>query len=92
MFTDINEIDADEITGDLCIVGAGAAGISLAKQFLNSPQKVILLEAGGMKYEVDSQALYTGKNEGLTYFPLAVARLRYFGGSTGHWGGGMVTT
>lgn len=90
MFFDITEIDSNEISGDICIVGAGAAGISLAKQFLNSSLKIILLEAGGMNYEQDSQDLYQGENEGLTNFPLNVSRLRYFGGTTGHWGGACV--
>ena len=87
MFSDISDIETGAINGDICLVGAGAAGISLAKQFLNSPHKVILLEAGGLEYEESTQALYRGESEGLMYFPLASARLRYFGGSTGHWGG-----
>jgi 2-polyprenyl-6-methoxyphenol hydroxylase-like FAD-dependent oxidoreductase len=39
------------IEGDVCIVGAGAAGITLALQFLNTPFKIILLEGGGFEYE-----------------------------------------
>ena len=31
------------IEGDICIVGAGAAGISMALEWLNTPYKVILL-------------------------------------------------
>jgi choline dehydrogenase-like flavoprotein len=75
------------IEGDICIVGAGAAGITLALQFLNSPLKIILLEGGGFDYETAMQDLYRGKNAGLPYYSLESARLHYFGGTTGHWAG-----
>jgi choline dehydrogenase-like flavoprotein len=75
------------IEGDICIVGAGAAGITLALQFLNSSVKIILLEGGGFDYEPAMQDLYRGKNAGLPYYSLESSRLHYFGGTTGHWAG-----
>ena len=75
------------IEGDICIVGAGAAGITLALQFLNTRVKVILLEGGGFEYEPAMQDLYRGKNAGLPYYSLESSRLHYFGGTTGHWAG-----
>lgn len=75
------------IEGDICIVGAGAAGITLALQFLNTPLKLILLEGGGFEYEPEMQDLYRGKNVGLPYYSLESSRLHYFGGTTGHWAG-----
>ncbi len=35
------------IEGDVCIVGAGAAGISMALEWINAPYRIILLEGGG---------------------------------------------
>ncbi len=32
------------IEGDICIIGAGAAGLSIALELMNTPYKVILLE------------------------------------------------
>jgi choline dehydrogenase-like flavoprotein len=75
------------IEGDICIVGAGAAGITLALQFLNTPLRIILLEGGGFEYEPAMQDMYHGKNVGLPYYSLESARLHYFGGTTGHWAG-----
>ena len=75
------------IEGDICVVGAGAAGITFALQFLNSPVKIILLEGGGFDYESKMQDLYKGKSVGLPYYTLESARLHYFGGTTGHWAG-----
>jgi choline dehydrogenase-like flavoprotein len=75
------------IEGDLCIIGAGAAGISMALEWMNTPYKVILLEGGGFDYDERVQDLYAGKTTGQHYFPLKSARLHYFGGTTGHWAG-----
>ncbi|MCK7461078.1 MAG: FAD-binding oxidoreductase [Sphingobacterium sp.] len=33
-----------QVEGDICIVGAGAAGVSIALQWINTPYKVMLLE------------------------------------------------
>jgi choline dehydrogenase-like flavoprotein len=75
------------IEGDICIIGAGAAGISMALEWMNTPYKVILLEGGGFNYEAAMQDLYKGKETGQRYYPLESARLHYFGGTTGHWAG-----
>lgn len=75
------------IEGDVCIIGAGVAGITLALQFLNTPYKIVLLEGGGFNVEAAMQELYRGRNIGQRYYPLHAARLHYFGGTSGHWGG-----
>jgi len=75
------------ITGDICIIGAGAAGISIALEWMDSPYRVILLEGGGFDVESRMQDLYKGKNIGQRYYPLRSSRLHYFGGTTGHWAG-----
>jgi choline dehydrogenase-like flavoprotein len=72
---------------DICIIGAGAAGITLALQFMGRPFRVCLLESGGLHRDEDTQELSRGENLGLPYFPLHIPRLRYFGGTTNHWGG-----
>jgi choline dehydrogenase-like flavoprotein len=88
MHTDARELeDGTLIEGDLCIVGAGAAGISLALEWINTSKRVILLEGGGFQYEDAMQDLYAGKSTGQRYFPLKAIRLHYFGGTTGHWAG-----
>lgn len=75
------------IVCDICIIGAGAAGITIAREFLNQPEQVCLLESGGFDYEEATQTLYAGKNIGDAYFPLKESRARSFGGSTNLWGG-----
>lgn len=75
------------IEGDICIIGAGAAGISMALEWIDTPYKVILLEGGGFEYDDRVQELYDGKTTGQHYYPLKACRLHYFGGTTGHWSG-----
>lgn len=88
MHIDARNLDNNTlIEGDICIIGAGAAGISMALEWINTPYKVILLEGGGFKYEAQMQDLYKGKTTGQRYYPLESARLHYFGGTTGHWAG-----
>jgi choline dehydrogenase-like flavoprotein len=75
------------IEGDLCIIGAGAAGISMALEWIGSGRKVILLSGGGFDVEPQMQELYHGESVDRPYYPLRSATLHYFGGTTGHWAG-----
>ena len=79
-----------DFVADVCIVGAGAAGISMALNFAQTPFSVCLVESGGLRFEPDTQALYEGPTAGLPWFcKLHDCRLRRFGGTTsGDWGGG----
>jgi choline dehydrogenase-like flavoprotein len=79
--------DGKTIETDVCIVGAGAAGITLALEFIGQPFRVCLLESGGFEFDEDTQSLYDGETVGLPYTPLKAARVRYFGGTTNHWSG-----
>jgi choline dehydrogenase-like flavoprotein len=74
------------IDSDVVIIGAGAAGITLALALADAPFRVAILESGGLDYDDATQALYDGEVGDQVYAPAAV-RLRYFGGTTNHWGG-----
>jgi len=88
MLTDTRHLENDSlIQGDICIIGAGAAGVSIALDWMKTPYKVILLESGGFEYDEKVQDLNGGKTTGQKYFPLKASRLRFFGGTTGHWAG-----
>jgi choline dehydrogenase-like flavoprotein len=79
--------DNTSAEADVCIVGAGAAGITLAMQLTGSNRQVLLLESGGFEFEEKVQSLYQGSNTGREYYAPDVARLRFFGGTTNHWAG-----
>jgi choline dehydrogenase-like flavoprotein len=53
----------------------------------DAPISIALLESGGMNFDAETQQLYVGAKEGVSYVPLEGSRLRYLGGSTNHWGG-----
>jgi len=75
------------IEADVCIIGGGAAGITLARELSDGRRKVVVLESGGFEYDVGTQALYAGEVIGGAYIPLEADRLRFLGGSTNHWQG-----
>jgi choline dehydrogenase-like flavoprotein len=72
---------------DVCVVGAGAAGISLTIELARRGIRVALLEAGGKRFEARSQAAYAGESVGLPFTGLYNGRSRVFGGTTTQWGG-----
>lgn len=81
--------DGTEIDADICVIGAGAAGITIARHFADTNHRICLLESGGLSLERAPQLLSRGSLGGLPYEPLELARVRQFGGSTGRagWGG-----
>ena len=89
MILEANELQQDEVvTADLCIVGAGAAGIAMALQFEGSGIDVLLLESGGEQPDPATQALYEGSVvDERMHSPPVRYRQRRFGGSTTIWGG-----
>ena len=78
--------DASTIT-DVCIVGAGAAGITLAVELARLGQSVTLLEGGGAAIESESQTPYASDSGGLPHRGLHTGRFRAMGGTTTMWGG-----
>ena len=87
MFLDARRLDQTDLRTDVCIVGAGAAGITVARELANTPVSVLLLELGGEEYDAETQSLAQGENISFDDFDIATTRLRYFGGTTNHWGG-----
>ena len=79
--------DGTEIAADVCIVGAGAAGITLAQALEPTGAKICLLESGGLNIEEDVQALYDVDNTGYPIRENFMSRVRYFGGSCNLWAG-----
>jgi choline dehydrogenase-like flavoprotein len=85
---DLRSVEHDtEYACDLCIVGAGPAGIAIADRLRGTPLSIVLLESGGFDPEVPTQRLFRGDIVGRPYFPLDACRYRVFGGSTNRWGG-----
>lgn len=88
MIRNANSLDNDAtLTADICIIGAGAAGITLARELAGTGRRVILLEGGADGHEGRHQELYSGRMSGVGTWKLDVMRARRFGGSTNLWAG-----
>jgi len=95
MIIDARSVPTDEtIETDVCIVGAGVAGITLAREFIGQEFRVCLLESGGLGPDQATQSLYWGENVGHPYYALDTARTSCFGGTSHRWvhalGGGRL--
>lgn len=79
-----------ELECDLCIVGAGAAGITVALQYVESKFRIIMVESGSTRVEAEQQALNRGEVVNRVHPPADLYRQRRLGGSTAIWGGRCV--
>ena len=77
--------DGARLEADLCIVGSGPAGVTLARNTIRHGRAVVLLESGGSGLESWAQDLNHGTVTDPGYAGLQPTRLRQVGGSTGLW-------
>lgn len=87
MHLDFERTDLAGLATDICIVGGGVAGITMARRLLKAGRAVTLLESGGLDYEREAAEMNVGESVGEPYYQLDHARLRFFGGTTAIWGG-----
>ncbi len=88
MFVDARTVaQGTSVDTGICIIGAGAAGITLARSLRSAQVPVVLLESGGLEFDAITQELDIGLMTGIPNYPTDVSRLRYFGGTTNHWAG-----
>ncbi|HTE51707.1 MAG TPA: GMC family oxidoreductase [Kofleriaceae bacterium] len=74
-----------ELEADVCVIGAGAAGLVLARELASSGARVCLLESGGRKPAPGPDPMYQIH---ATQLPVADdSRVRAFGGTTTVWAG-----
>ncbi len=86
MIVDLRELASGTVldTG-VCVIGGGAAGITLARAFAARGVRSSVLESGGAVLDERVQSLFETEQIGL---PDAMScRLRFLGGATNHWGG-----
>jgi choline dehydrogenase-like flavoprotein len=85
---DLNhELPLEEEMADVCVVGAGAAGIVLAVELARQGKRVVVLEGGGEHIEEASQDPYVSEVVGQMHRGIHAGRFRAHGGTTRKWGG-----
>lgn len=88
MLIDLRQYDGSQpIEADVCIIGSGAAGIAAAREFLNTPAKVLVVESGNEVFNREIQELYNCRLDDCVYSGALYGRFRTLGGSTTRWGG-----
>jgi hypothetical protein len=85
---DTNELQPNSVvTADICIVGAGAAGITISSELDRSSQTVSLIESGSFGPDEDTQSLCDFEISGYPVRENFMSRARYFGGTCNLWAG-----
>ena len=80
------------VDADVCIVGSGPAGLTVARELNGSGAKVVVLESGGRDREAWSEALNTIESVGAPrVMDQALVRNRVLGGTSATWAGRAAT-
>lgn len=88
MILDLEQFPDDaELVCDICIVGAGPAGIALALELAGPRRDIIVLESGGLQIEPATRELNRAQITGHAYAGAWHGRARVLGGATTLWGG-----
>lgn len=96
MYRNAAELEKDTVArATICIIGGGAVGIAMAREFIGRTDvDVLVLESGEFadmdRPDPDRQQIYGGAPVGLMTKVnpnfLTNSRLRMYGGTTNHWG------
>ena len=80
-----------EFTADVCVVGAGPAGITIALEVARSGRTVVVIESGQRQPSEAAQALGdTPHFDPARHAPMNLATRRQIGGASNIWGGRCV--
>lgn len=88
MFVDARRVSPGTVVdSEVCIIGGGVAGITLALSFEQLQVPCCLLESGGFDADDATRDLYRGESLNLGYRFADGCRSRFLGGSSNCWGG-----
>lgn len=88
---DSNTIHQETIYSDICIIGTGPAGVTLASKLSHTSLDVILVESGGRKFDKKANELNALRIESnFTYRNNESRRNRQIGGTANLWVGRVV--
>ncbi|MDP8958556.1 MAG: FAD-dependent oxidoreductase, partial [Actinomycetota bacterium] len=85
MIIDARSVAKDELVeADVCIIGGGPAGMTLAGELADRQLSICLLESGGLEADEATESLNEGESVGTPY-SLVATRTRRLGGSAHQW-------
>jgi choline dehydrogenase-like flavoprotein len=86
LLIDASELpDGTTLHAEVCVVGAGPAGLTVARGLAAAGRDVVVLESGPRAPDAASRDLAAGERVGHPYFALEETRLRAFGGTSHSW-------
>jgi choline dehydrogenase-like flavoprotein len=85
MELDARTLDGAELDAEVCVVGAGPAGLVLARELAARRRRVVVLESGGRNPDASAQALAEGTTSGDACAGPAATRIRRAGGTAHAW-------
>jgi choline dehydrogenase-like flavoprotein len=88
----IAEAPRETVRSQVCVVGAGIAGLILARRLALAGIDVVVLEAGGHSIEDGGQRLFAAAElKGWAHVGTTEGRFRVFGGTSLRWGGQVLS-
>ncbi|KQO76264.1 GMC oxidoreductase [Rhizobium sp. Leaf262] len=78
------------ISGELCVIGAGIAGLLIANRIAKAGRKVIVIESGKDKFDPEIHDLNAVEDVDGRYSRELDGRFRGLGGSSSRWGGRLI--
>ncbi|MFC9999024.1 GMC oxidoreductase [Nocardia sp. NPDC127526] len=85
---DLSAVRDTDLVADVCIIGSGPAGLTIATELAGSRLRVLVLESGGLELAPDTEELNDIDNVGAPRaMPYSNARNRILGGSSQTWSG-----
>lgn len=86
----LSEIEhSKSIEGPICVVGAGVAGLLLARRLAQAGRRVVVVESGGKSFDAATHEL-NALHPGPRYVREMTGHYRGLGGSSTQWGGRMI--
>lgn len=78
------------ISGELCVIGAGIAGLLLAHRIAKAGRRVIVIESGADHFDPDIHDMNAVEDISARYGRDLTGRYRGLGGSSTRWGGRLI--
>jgi len=92
-FHNLRDFEENQIIeADICIIGSGPAGLSIAGEFASTDQRVWVIESGGHGTDAKTQKLYQYENVGVQRCESQdFTRIRSYGGTSALWAGRLAS-
>ena len=86
----LSERAGSEFSADVCVIGAGIAGLFAATRLATGGKRILVLESGGRTFDPDSHSLNEVDNAFNIYRGAVDGRFRGLGGTSTHWAGRLL--